>query len=166
MKHLLSGVALAALLAAGLPAIAQTSSGDGAKQPAAPQSGTAATGSSTSMPAGTDNRQSGATTAPSADAATGSAKKSKTPAAADAQSGTTATGSGATTSSDSIDKSSKSARKGGAAKHESSASDNMAEQLNREELRRVQNGSQTSGSGQSQAPAATPSGGKSGSGTR
>jgi hypothetical protein len=175
MKHLLSGVALAALLTAGLPVMAQTSS-DSTKQPAAAQSGTAATGASTSMPAGTDAGQSGSTTAPSAGMSTGPAK-SKAPAAADAQSGTSATGgksstaagtdsarsgastspqSGATTSSDAMDKSSKSAKSGG--KHEASASDNMAEQLNKEELQRVQNGDQPT-SGTSQPPAATPSAG-------
>jgi hypothetical protein len=48
----------------------------------------------------------------------------------------------------------------GAAKHESSASDNRAEELNRQELQRVQSGGQaTTGSGQSQAPAASPSSG-------
>ena len=175
MKHLLSGVALAALLSAGLPATAQTGSDTG--KPASAQSGTAATGASTSMPANTDARQSGATTSPSGDMSTGPAKKSKAPAAADAQSGTTATGakssaaadtnrarsgastspqSGATTSSesnDSMDKSSKSAKSG--AKHETSASDHMAEQLNKQELQRVQNGGQASGS--SQSPTAAPS---------
>jgi hypothetical protein len=166
MKHLLSGVALAALLTAGLPAMAQTSSGDSAKQPPAAQSGTAATGASTSMPAGTDARQSGSTTAPSADTSTGPAKKSKAPAGADAQSGTAATGaksstagetdsarSGTSTPSDSMDRSSKSGKSG--AKHQASASDNMAEQLNREELQRVQNGGQPT-SGTSQAPSAAP----------
>lgn len=177
MKHLLSGVALAALLTAGLPAIAQTSSQT--SKPAAAQSGTAATGASTSMPADTDARQSGATTAPSADMSTAPAKKSKAPAAADAQSGTTATGaksstaaetdstspqSGATTPPQSMGKSSKSAKSGG--KHEASASDHMAEQLNKEELQRVENGGQASGSSQSPAPTGKPSaGGNQGSGT-
>src|SRR5713101_5402494 len=150
MKHLLSGVALAALLTAGLPALAQTSGSD--KQPPAAQSGTSATGAGTSMPAGTDNAQSGATTGATSNAPTGPAKKAKAPAAADAQSGTAATGaktsvpagtdsaqSGASTSgqsvatmpSDSMGKSGKQARKSGAAaKHDRSASDNMAEELN------------------------------------
>ena len=171
MKHLLSGVALAALLTAGLPVMAQTGS-DSTKQPAAAQSGTAATGASTSMPAGTDARQSGSTTAPP-DMSTGPAKKSKAPAAADAQSGTNATGaksstaaetdsarsgasmspqSGASTSADSA----KSVKSGG--KHETSASDHMAEQLNKQELQRVQNGDQPT-SGSTQPPAATPSAG-------
>ena len=105
MKHLLSGVALAALLTAGLPVMAQTSS-DSTKQPPAAQSGTAA-------------RQSGSTT-----------------------------------SSDAMDKSSKSAKSGG--KHEASASDHMADQLNKQELQRVQNGDQPT-SGTSQPPAAKPS---------
>ncbi len=118
MKHLLSGVALAALLTAGLPALAQTSGSD--KQPPAAQSGTSTTGAKTSVPAGTDSAQSGATTP-----------------------------------SDSTGKSGKQARKSGAAaKHSQSASDNMAEELNRQELRRVQSGAQTTGSGQSQAPGA------------
>jgi len=186
MKHLFSGVALAALLTAGLPVMAQTSSSDSTKQPPAAQSGTAATGASTSMPAGTDNRQSGATTAPSSDTSMAPAKKSKAPAAADAQSGTTATGaksstaagtdnaksgastrqSGASTTSESMGTSSGSSSKR-AAKHESSTSDNMAEELNRQELQRVQSGGEaTTGSGQSQAPAASPaSGATSGTGT-
>ncbi len=164
MKHPLSSVALAALLTAGLPALAQTSSSD--KQPPAAQSGTSATGAGTSMPAGTDNAQSGATTGATSNAPTAPAKKA--PAAADAQSGTAATGaktsvpagtdsaqSGATMPSDSTGVSGKQARKsGGAAKHEPSASDNMADELNRQELQRVQSGSQTTGSGQSQAPGA------------
>ena len=184
MKHLLSGVALAALLTAGLPAVAQTSDSN---KPAAAQSGTAATGASTSMPANTDARQSGSTTSPSADTSTGPAKKSKAPAAADAQSGTAATGaksstaaetnsarsgastspeSGTTTPSESMDKSSKSAKSGG--KHEASASDHMAEQLNKEELQRVENGGGQPTSGTSQPPASTgttSAGGNQGSGT-
>ena len=184
MKHLLSGIALAALLTAGLPVMAQTSNDKG--KPAAAQSGTAATGASTSMPADTDARQSGSTTSPSADRSTGPAKKSKAPAAADAQSGTTATGaksstaaetnsarsgtsmspqSGTTTSSDSMDKSAKSAKGG---KHESSASDHMAEQLNKQELQRVESGGGQPTTGSSQPPAATgtsSAGGNQGSGT-
>src|SRR5713101_3229743 len=162
MKHLLSGVALAALLTAGLPALAQTSGSD--KQPPAAQSGTSTTGAGTSMPAGTDNAQSGATTGATSNAPTAPAKKA--PAAADAQSGTAATGaktsvpagtdsaqSGATMPSDSSATSGKHARKSGAAaKHEPSASDNMADELNRQELQRVQSGGQTTGSGQSQPP--------------
>src|SRR5229473_7500415 len=90
MKHPLSSVALAALLTAGLPALAQTSSSD--KQPPAAQSGTSATGAGTSMPAGTDNAQSGATTGATSNAPTAPAKKAPAAAAADAQSGTAATG--------------------------------------------------------------------------
>jgi hypothetical protein len=167
MKHLLSGVALAALLSAGIPALAQTSSSD--KQPAAAQSGTSTTGASPSMPADTDSAQSGATTGATSNAPTGPAKKSKAPAAADAQSGTPATGasssmpagtdsakSGATMPSDSSGISSKQGRKSGAApQHEPSASDNSAAELNRQELQRVQRGGQTTGSGQSQAPGAS-----------
>jgi hypothetical protein len=162
MKQLLSGVALAALLTAGVPALAQTSTSD--KQPPAAQSGTSATGASTSMPAGTDSAQSATTTGATPAAPAGPAKKSKAPGAADAQSGTSATGaktsvpagtdsaqSGATMPSDSTGMSSKRGRSGAAAKHESSASDNMASELNRQELQRVQRG-QTTGSGQSQAP--------------
>jgi hypothetical protein len=110
MKHLFSGIALAALLAAGAPALAQSNS---AKQPAASPSAGASTSTTT--------QQSGTTTPPGA-----------------------------------TERSSKSAGTG--MKHQSSPSDNMAEQLNREELERVQHGGQTSGSGQSQSPAATPSG--------
>jgi hypothetical protein len=174
MKHLLSGVALAALLTAGLPVMAQTSS-DSTKQPPAAQSGTPATGASTSMPAGTDARQSGSTTAPSADMSKGPAKNSKPPAAADAQSGTAATGAKSSTAADtdsarsgastspqsgastagSMDKSSASA--GSGSKHESSPSDNMAEQLNKQELQRVQNGGQPT-SGSTQPPAGSSSG--------
>ncbi len=166
MKHLLSGVALAALLTAGLPALAQTSGSD--KQPPAAQSGTSATGASPSMPADTDSAQSGATTGATSNAPTGPAKKAKAPAAADAQSGSSATGaktsvpagtdsaqSGATMPSDSSATSGKHAPKsGGAAKHSQSASDNMADELNRQELQRVQSGGQTTGSGQSQPPSA------------
>lgn len=102
MKHLLSGVALAALLTTALPAMAQTSS-----------SGTSA------------NPQSGATTP-----------------------------------SDSMGKSSGSGGKS-AAKHRSTPSDNMAEELNRQELQRVQSGGQAA-SGNSQAPsAAAPASGQS-----
>jgi hypothetical protein len=130
MKHLLSGVALAALLTAGLPALAQTSSSD--KQPPSAQSGTSTTGAKTSVPAGTDSAQSGATTP-----------------------------------SDSTGKSGKPPRKSGAAaKHTQSASDNMAEELNRQELQRVQSGGQTTGSGQSQAPGAGQSQSGGASGTR
>ena len=165
MKHPLSSVALAALLTAGLPALAQTSSSD--KQPPAAQSGTSTTGAGTSMPAGTDNAQSGATTGATSNAPTAPAKKAEAPAAADAQSGSSATGaktsvpagtdsaqSGATMPSDSSATSGKHAPKsGGAAKHSQSASDNMADELNRQELQRVQSG-QTTGSGQSQPPSA------------
>ncbi|HEX9489597.1 MAG TPA: hypothetical protein VF930_04875 [Stellaceae bacterium] len=130
MKHLLSGVALAALLTVGLPALAQTSSSD--KPPPAAPSDTSTTGAKTSMPAGNDSTQSGATSP-----------------------------------SDSTDKSGKHARKrGAAAKHERSASDNMAEELNRQELQRVQSGGQTTGSGQSQAPGAGQTQGGGASGTR
>jgi hypothetical protein len=165
MKQLLSGVALAALLIAGLPALAQTSTSD--KQPPAAQSGTSATGASTSAPAGTDSARSGATTGATSTAPTGPAKKSKAPAAADAQSGTSATGaktslpagtdnaqSGATMPSDSTGMSSKRSKSGAAAQHTPSASDNSAAELNRQELQRVQSG-QTTGSGQSQAPSAS-----------
>ena len=72
--------------------------------------------------------------------------------------------SGAATSSQSMDKSSKSAKSGG--KHEASASDHMAEQLNKEELQRVENGGQATGSSQPPAAAGTTSaGGNQGSGT-
>jgi hypothetical protein len=167
MKHLLSSVAVAALLTAGLPALAQTSGAD--KQAPTAQSGTPATGATTSMPAGTDSARSGSGTGATSNAPTGPAKPSKAPAAADAQSGTSATGakasmpagtdnaqSGATTPPDSMGASSKQARKRSAAgQHETSASDNMADELNRQELQRVQSGGQTTGSGQSQAPGAS-----------
>jgi len=167
MKHLLSGVALVALLTTGLPALAQTSSSD--NQPPAAQSGTSATGAKSSMPADTDSSaQSGATTGATSNAPTAPAKKSKAPAAADAQSGTSATGantsvpagtdsaqSGATMPSDSASTSDKHARKSGAAAQQGpSASDHMADELNRQELQRVQSGGQTTGSGQSRAPGA------------
>ncbi|HEX7967420.1 MAG TPA: hypothetical protein VF502_04320 [Stellaceae bacterium] len=54
-----------------------------------------------------------------------------------------------------MDKSSASA--GSGSKHESSPSDNMAEQLNKQELQRVQNGGQPA-SGSTQPPAGSSSG--------
>jgi hypothetical protein len=120
MKHLLSGVALAALLTAGLPAIAQT--GSGTAKPAAAQSGTTATGAKSSTAADTDSARSGASTSPES---TGTSSNSA----------------------------------GTGAKHRASPSDNMAEQLNREELQRVENGGQASGSSQSPAPTGTTSAG-------
>jgi hypothetical protein len=128
MKHLLSGVALAALLTAGLPVLAQTTSTD-KPSPAAPST----TGAKSSMPTGTDSAQSGATSP-----------------------------------SDSTGKSGKHARRSGAAaKHGQSPSDNMAEELNRQELQRMQSGGQTTtGSGQSQAPGAGQTQGSGASGTR
>jgi hypothetical protein len=56
MKHLLSGVALAALLTAGLPVMAQTGSGS-TKQPAAAQTG--ATTSAGSMDKSSNSAKSG-----------------------------------------------------------------------------------------------------------
>ena len=63
MKHLLSGVALAALLTAGLPALAQTGT-DSSQQPAAAQSGTTnpqsgVTSSSESMDKSSKSAKSG-----------------------------------------------------------------------------------------------------------
>jgi hypothetical protein len=113
MKHLLGGVALAALLTAGLPAMAQTDSSSGKQPPAAsPSAGTAP--------------QSGTTTAGNME------------------------------------------RVGSGAKHKASPTDNMAEQLNKKELQRVENGGGQPMSGTSQPPAAagtTSAGGNQGSGT-
>ena len=95
------------------------------------QSGTAATGGSTSTAAGTDNAQSGAAATEQRD-----------------ERHVYAVGFDRTSPA-------KHMKSGAAAKHEQSASDNMAEELNRQELQRVQNGGgQMSGSSQSQAPGA------------
>ncbi|HEX7966588.1 MAG TPA: hypothetical protein VF502_00100 [Stellaceae bacterium] len=123
MKHLLGGVAIAALITAGAPAWAQNSNVSQSKQApqAETQSGTSSTGTSTSMPAATDNAPSGATT-PS-DSTGKAGKHAGTARSLKAQRGT-------------------------------SPEDNMAEELNRQELQRVTQGSgQTTGSGQTQAPA-------------
>lgn len=123
MKHLLGGVAIAALVATGVPAWAQSSTTQ-SKHAAQTetQAGTSATGSGTSAPSATYNDQSGATTSSESTGKTGkhtgAARSLKT-------------------------------QRGGASRE-----DNMAEELNREELQRVtQGGGETTGSGQTQAPA-------------
>ena len=124
MKHLLGGVAIAALITVGAPVWAQNSNVGQSKQApqAETQSGTSSTGTSTSAPAATDNAQSGATTPSDS---TGKAGK---------HAGTSR---------------SLKAQRGG-----TSPEDNMAEELNRQELQRVTRGSsETTGSGQTQAPA-------------
>lgn len=112
MRHLLGGVALAALLAAGLPAAAQTND-------AAPP---AASGQNSGM-SGNQGATSGATTPESGAKHKKHAAKHK-------------------------------AMKNAAARHTSPA-DNMAEQLNREELEKVQqNSSRMPASGSSTTPGA------------
>ncbi len=124
MKRLLTGVAVAALMAAGLPALAQSDNTDQMKKPA----------QSTSRNAGNAAQQS----APS----------------------DTAAQSGASTPSDNSSSSSPSTSKNHArAKHQTAharggrtAEDNMAEELNRQELQRL-----TQGGGQSQNGGQAPS---------
>jgi hypothetical protein len=141
MRHLLGGVAIAALIAAGLPAMAQTSSTD------RPVSAPKATNQNTPMTPGnegqnaspTDQRhpstsnqltntpQSGATMPSETGTQTGESKAGKH---AGKHRGTQAMAS---------------ERRGG-----SSAQDNMAEELNRKELERVEQGTQP-GSGTTQS---------------
>jgi len=100
MRHLLGGIALAALLAAGLPAAAQTSS---TRQPTTPPATSAQSGTSQSQVAADE---------------TGTSTKAKGKHAA---------------------KHHTMAQRGG------SSEDNIAEELNRQELEKLQQGTPTSG---------------------
>jgi len=144
MKRLLTGVAVAALMAAGLPALAQSDNSDQMKKPAQSTSRSGASAQNT---------------------------KQATPSDAAAQSGASTP-----SSSDNASMPSSSAKKH-ARKHQSanarggrSPEDNMAEELNRQELQRLSGGNQGSNqmpsgqSGTSSQSGATGQGGMSSTG--
>jgi hypothetical protein len=128
MRHLFGGVAIAALLAAGLPAAAQTSSTDQQNAPAAAPS------QSAPMPKGDMQHMKGMSNSGTSEAAKPGVKKSaKMPGHHRAAKAKTHEARQALAH-----------KRGGRAPE-----DNMAEELNRQELQRVSQGAQTPGSGTS-----------------
>jgi hypothetical protein len=127
MRHLLGGAAIAALLAAGLPAAAQTN-GAAKSTPPAATSDQSAPGNAGMSSGDHQNATSGATTDES-----GTKTKHKKHAAK--HKGMKATKTTKTS-----------------ARHQPSAADNMAEQLNREELDKVEQNGRMPTSGTSSMP--------------